>query len=156
MTEWTVREVDHADRELAPLVRAYMAEMISRYHRRPAREDEIDEQFAADTRTPPRMLLARYDGRARGCVGVRSLDEDTAEVSRVFIDPAARGTGGGIALLDAADVHARSLGVARIRLDTRADLVEARNLYARHGYREIPAYNDSPYAQHWFEKMLTP
>ena len=28
-------------------------------------------------------------------------------------------------------------------------------MYARDGYREIPAYNDSKYAGHWFEKSLT-
>ena len=43
-------------------------------------------------------------------------------------------------------------GRDRIRLDTRADLVEARALYARHGYVEIPAYSHGPYAEHWFEK----
>ncbi|MFD6640080.1 GNAT family N-acetyltransferase [Micromonospora chalcea] len=26
--------------------------------------------------------------------------------------------------------------------------------YARHGYREIPAFTSGPYAQHWFEKSL--
>jgi GNAT superfamily N-acetyltransferase len=155
-TKWPVAEVDAADAELTPLLRAYMAEMISRYHGRPAREDEIDAEFAADTRTPPRMLLARYDDRPLGCVGLRTLDACTAEVTRVFIDPVARGTGGGAALLGAAHTLARSLGMTRIRLDTRSDLVEARRLYARHGYREIPAYNDGPYAQHWFEKALTP
>lgn len=41
-----------------------------------------------------------------------------------------------------------------LRLDTRSDLVEARALYVRHGFAEIPAYNDNPYAQHWYEKPL--
>ena len=35
-----------------------------------------------------------------------------------------------------------------------ADLVEARRLYARQGYSEIPAYNSGPYAEHWFEKRV--
>ncbi|HEV7899165.1 MAG TPA: hypothetical protein VGP31_15120 [Planosporangium sp.] len=39
-------------------------------------------------------------------------------------------------------------------LETRHDLVEARNLYAKHGYVEIPPYFDDPYAEHWFEKRL--
>ncbi|PWU62123.1 GNAT family N-acetyltransferase, partial [Micromonospora globispora] len=50
--------------------------------------------------------------------------------------------------------QARAAGADRIRLDTRADLVEARALYARHGYVEIPAFNDGQYAEHWFEKTL--
>ena len=45
-------------------------------------------------------------------------------------------------------------GLTTARLDTRKDLVEARRLYARHGYVEVPAFNDSPYADHWFGKSL--
>ncbi len=42
-----------------------------------------------------------------------------------------------------------------IRADTRHDLVEARGLYTKHGFVEIPAYSRGPYADHWFEKRLT-
>jgi hypothetical protein len=45
--------------------------------------------------------------------------------------------------------------VATLRLDTRSDLTEARRLYARHGYREVPAFSQGPYADHWFEKTLS-
>jgi len=34
-------------------------------------------------------------------------------------------------------------------------LVEARRLYARLGYREVPPFNAGQYAEHWFEKTLT-
>jgi hypothetical protein len=44
--------------------------------------------------------------------------------------------------------------VRAIRLDTRTDLVEARTLYAKHGYAEIDAYHDGLYAEHFFEKWL--
>ncbi|CAM5276926.1 N-acetyltransferase [Streptomyces avidinii] len=70
------------------------------------------------------------------------------------MDRRAGGTGGGAALLEVLEAEARALGAVRVRLDTRSDLVEARALYARHGYAEIPAYNDGQYAQHWFEKPL--
>jgi hypothetical protein len=36
---------------------------------------------------------------------------------------------------------------------TRA-LTEAIALYRAAGYREVPAFNDEPYAHHWFEKVL--
>ncbi len=41
-----------------------------------------------------------------------------------------------------------------LRLDTRADLLEARRLYARHGYREAPPFSRRPYADYWYEKAL--
>ncbi len=33
-------------------------------------------------------------------------------------------------------------GRSRLRLDTRSDLVEARRLYERLGYREVPPFNE--------------
>src|SRR5690606_40443741 len=47
-----------------------------------------------------------------------------------------------------------SLGVQTLQLDTSRHLIEAQTLYLRNGYKEIPAYNDNPYADHWFEKRL--
>ena len=41
-----------------------------------------------------------------------------------------------------------------MRLDVRSDLVEARAMYARLGYRGVPAFNDRAYVEHWFEKRL--
>jgi hypothetical protein len=43
-----------------------------------------------------------------------------------------------------------------LRLDTHRSLEAARAMYLRNGYREIPAYNDNPYAHHWFEKRIAP
>ena len=31
---------------------------------------------------------------------------------------------------------------------------KAISLYRAAGYREVPAFNDEPYAHHWFEKSL--
>lgn len=50
--------------------------------------------------------------------------------------------------------HSRARGLTTLRLDTRSDLTEARNLYARIGFTEIDAFNSSPYAEHWFERSL--
>ena len=68
--------------------------------------------------------------------------------------PAARRRGLGSRLLDHLEAHARDHGVATLRLDTRDDLVEARRLYARHGYAEVRPFSQGPYADHWFEKDL--
>lgn len=40
------------------------------------------------------------------------------------------------------------------RVYTRLDLVEARGLYVRRGYREIPAYTTGPYMDIWYGKDL--
>ena len=58
--------------------------------------------------------------------------------------PTARGDGG-----------PRSRAGRRVlRLETNGTLVEAIALYRSAGYAEVPAFNDEPYAHHWFEKAL--
>jgi hypothetical protein len=55
-------------------------------------------------------------------------------------------------LLTALETQATTLQLSLLQLDTHGSLTEARKLYARNGYVEIPAYNNNPYAHHWFEK----
>jgi hypothetical protein len=47
-------------------------------------------------------------------------------------------------------------GVRVLRLETNRTLREAISLYRSAGYREVAAFNDEPYAHHWFEKSLEP
>ncbi|MDF3294048.1 GNAT family N-acetyltransferase [Streptomyces silvisoli] len=148
------------------LLREYYTDIVHRYyqthHGRDAAPAEIDQALAEEPSghlAPPggEFLVARRDGMVAGCAGVHLLAPGTAELTRVFIRPPARRHGGGTRLISAAERAARrTLRAGLLRLDTRHDLVEARALYARMGYAEIPAYNDSPYAGHWFEKSLTP
>ncbi|MEV4495446.1 GNAT family N-acetyltransferase [Micromonospora arborensis] len=157
---WSTSNVrpDHPD--AVQLLREYMTEMVVRYHRRPALPGEVDEALAElpsnDLIDPSGLLLLAHHGAdLAGCAGLR-WQPGWAELTRVFVRPAHRGAGGGAALLTAVEERARAAGADRIRLDTRNDLVEARALYARHGYVEIPAYLQRRYAEHWFEKRLTP
>ncbi|SCF11910.1 Acetyltransferase (GNAT) family protein [Micromonospora coriariae] len=155
---WVTTAVRPDQPDAALLLREYMTEMVVRYHRRPALPGEVDLALAdlpSDDLTDPTglLLLAHRGGDLAGCAGLR-WQPDWAELTRVFIRPAHRGTGGGGALLAAVEQRAREAGMDRIRLDTRNDLVEARALYARHGYVEIPAFSLGPYAEHWFEKRL--
>ena len=49
---------------------------------------------------------------------------------------------------------AAARGVRVLRLDTNRSRAEAIGLYRSAGYREVSAFNDEPYAHHWFEKVL--
>lgn len=100
------------------------------------------------------FLVARLDGVAVGCGGVRRLGPGVAEVKRMFVRPDARGRGVGSRLLDALEDRARRLGCAVVRLDTDEALAPAVALYERAGYRRIPSYNDNPDATAWFERRL--
>ncbi|MFF3619973.1 GNAT family N-acetyltransferase [Streptomyces sp. NPDC002467] len=156
---WTVAPEPYDTPDAVVLLRAYYAEVAGRYWKRSVTEAEIDQgvlDFPADGLAPPtgQFVVGRLAGEPLACGGLRLLDPVTAELTRVYVDTRTRGTGGGAALLEVLESEARALGAERVRLDTRSDLVEARALYARHGYLEIPAYNDGPYAEHWFEKRL--
>jgi DNA-binding MarR family transcriptional regulator/GNAT superfamily N-acetyltransferase len=106
--------------------------------------------------TPPRgcFLIARLDGAAVGCGMLRAAEAATGEIKRLWVEASVRGLGIGRRLLGELEAEARRFGLARVRLDTNAVLSEAQNLYRSSGYREIPRYNDDPYAHYWFEKAL--
>jgi len=46
-------------------------------------------------------------------------------------------------------------GTTHVRLETNKTLKEAGGLYRSAGYDEVAAFNDEPYAHHWFEKRLS-
>ncbi|WP_066955951.1 GNAT family N-acetyltransferase, partial [Streptomyces lushanensis] len=158
---WSVRPEPFTTPDATRLRRAYYAEVAGRYWGRPATGAEIDQGLAddpADPLAPPtgEFLVGRYGGRAASCGGLRLLDARTAELTRVYVSPAARGTGGGGALLAALEEAALRFGAERLVLDTRLDLVEARGLYVKHGFREIPPYGEpGPYSEIWYGRELT-
>jgi len=100
------------------------------------------------------FLVLYADGRPLGCGGVKTLEPGVGEIKRIWIVPAGRRRGHARRLLAALEDAARGLGHRIIRLDTAAAMPEAQALYASSGYREIPAYNDNPYAARWYEKRL--
>lgn len=149
-----------AAEEARRILRAYFDDVASRYYGRPATGDEITAAMSedpSDDLASPRglLLVAQEKADVLGCAGLRLLPGHVAEVTRVFVVPAARRRGLGSRLLDCMEEHARRHRVSALRLDTRRDLVEARRLYARHGYREVAPFSSGPYADHWFEKTLS-
>ncbi|MFG2357775.1 GNAT family N-acetyltransferase [Streptomyces sp. NPDC048521] len=161
---WTIAPEPYGSPVAAALWRAYYTEVSDRWYLlhegRRTEPDELEREIAArpgDELAPPtgQLLVGRYDGEPAGSAGVRLLDPDTAELTRVFVVEGMRGKGGAALLVAAAEEEAaRALGARRIILDTRSDLVEARALYARLGYTETGPHNDDVYAEHWFRKEL--
>jgi GNAT superfamily N-acetyltransferase len=162
---WVVERADVASAESAVLLRDYLVDVSDRWFRlhedRDSTPEEIEQSLAempSDDLAPPTgdFVVARSGERLVGCVGVRLVPDrsDVAELKRMFVRPEARGTGLAGALLAAVEEAARALGATTVRLDTRLDLVEARALYRRQGYVEVPAFNDGDYAEVWYAKPL--
>jgi DNA-binding MarR family transcriptional regulator/RimJ/RimL family protein N-acetyltransferase len=100
------------------------------------------------------FVIARLEGEAVGCGGLKRVDEATGEIKRVWTAPSARGLGVARRMLRTLEAAARKKRLKTLRLDTNRSLTEAHALYRSEGYEEIPPFNDNPYADHWFEKRL--
>jgi GNAT superfamily N-acetyltransferase len=152
---WTVREEPPDSPDAEALLRDYFAELTVRYFGRATTEEEIDETVAEYPSTGvAAFFLLRAGDEPAGCLGVYR----TGEITRMYVAPRFRRAGGARALVAGAEAHARSHGLKRLFLDTRADLVEARELYLACGFTEIPPATDTPgpFQDHWYEKRLDP
>ena len=108
--------------------------------------------------TPPRglFLVARLHGEPVGCAGLKLPPGAPAEIKRMWVDPEVRGLGVARRLLGELEGRAADHGRTRVRLDTNRALTEAVRLYRSFGFREVPPFNEEPYAHHWFEKPVVP
>jgi ribosomal protein S18 acetylase RimI-like enzyme len=135
-------------------VQAYVTELARRF------DDGFDTALSIsateDEMTPPAglFLLATLHGEPVGCGAVKFHPEAPAEIKRMWVSPQVRGLGLGRRLLAQLEAHAEARGVRTLRLETNRTLDEAISLYRTAGYREVAAFNDEPYAHHWFEKTI--
>jgi GNAT superfamily N-acetyltransferase len=86
------------------------------------------------------MLLASLGTEPVGCVGLRRVTADTAELKRMYVRPAFRGQGIARALLAACEQRARALGYAQLWLETGTLQPEAVALYLSTGYEPVSAF----------------
>ena len=94
--------------------------------------------------------------RPLGCGGLRALDAEHGEVKRMYVDPAARGTGVSVAILRRLEEDARGYGWTRLVLETGERQPDAMRFYEREGYHPIPRfgyYADSELSR-CYEKSL--
>jgi DNA-binding MarR family transcriptional regulator/GNAT superfamily N-acetyltransferase len=110
---------------------------------------------ASELRSPAGLLLlARLDGEPIGCAALKFHTDAPSEIKRMWVSIEARGLGLGQRLLRELETQAQAAGVSMLHLETNRALHEAIACYRKSGYREVAAFNDEPYAHHWFEKRL--
>jgi len=95
---------------------------------------------------PPRgaLYLARVDGVAAGCIGLRPFSDAVGELKRLYVDPAFRSQGLARALVSAAIAAARRIGYTALVLDTLSSMRPAIALYESFGFQPTEAYYPNP------------
>jgi len=102
------------------------------------------------------FLVCLADNSPIGCLGLRPLDPDTAELKRMFVRPRSRGLGAARLMLREMENRAIAKGFKQIVLETGNQQRAAIDLYLANGYESIPPYNkdaDGP-ASVCFRKAL--
>ncbi|MEW4413175.1 GNAT family N-acetyltransferase [Clostridium sp. AN503] len=107
--------------------------------------DEELEHLEAKYGIPAgRLLLAYYDNKLAGCIGLRKIDEANCEMKRLYVRPQFRGQHIGDYLVQEIIRAAKEIGYIHMLLDTLPFLQSAVRLYKKYGFYEIKSYNDSP------------
>ena len=150
-----IRRSTLASPDAARLIAALNAELKATFPEPGATHFSLaGEQVAAGDGA---FVIAYLDGLAVGCGAVRRLDEATAELKRMYVDPSVRSRGIGRALVEALEREARLLGVTRVVLETGTRLAPAIKLYEGMGYGRIPLFGEylsSPDTSLCFGKSL--
>jgi DNA-binding MarR family transcriptional regulator/GNAT superfamily N-acetyltransferase len=100
------------------------------------------------------MLVAYLRSEPVGCGAVKHHPGAPSEIKRMWVAEHARGLGIAKRMLAELEALATGSGARAARLETNRALTEAIAMYRAAGYVEVPAFNDEPFAHHWFEKDL--
>lgn len=111
---------------------------------------ELDARYGFDDHEPGPMpseadiavfLVAVDDsGKAIACGALRQLDETSAEVKRMYVVPASRGSGVATAILRALEKASVERGWPIVRIETGTAQPDAQRFYEREGYEKIPLF----------------
>ena len=154
MADAEIRPVDPEHPDARYCLREYAAELNRRSPR------HFDPSVGAtalphEVRPPAGEFFVAYlHGEPVGCGAVKHHPGAPAEIKRMWIAPQARGAGLGRRLLGKLEECARRGGATVAHIETSAVLTEALGLYRSTGWREVPPFNDEPFADHWLEKEL--
>ncbi|HRE82567.1 MAG TPA: GNAT family N-acetyltransferase [Opitutaceae bacterium] len=90
------------------------------------------------------LWLAKIDGQAVGCIGLRAFSKKEGELKRLYVLPEQRGRGVARALVVKALEGARAAGYTTVVLDTLATMTAAIQLYTSVGFRPAEPYYPNP------------
>lgn len=146
-----IRFVDADNADFLALVQQldeYYFQVVGEVHRRYAKYND------------PHLLNARMvayqGGKAAGCGAWKKIDDQTAEIKRIFVASDCRRQGVASALIRALEQDVAAHGYTRAILETARTTDDSAALYHKLGYQEIAYYGSPAGAENCrcFEKML--
>jgi putative acetyltransferase len=131
----TIEPADPAGETAQKLINELCQELSGRYGVAPS-------PFSPSEAQMPRtiFLIARNGSQPVGCAAIRQIDDNTAEVKRMYVAVGARRLGIGRRVLAELERFANEFGYRILRLETGNRQPEAIALYENHGFHRIPPF----------------
>lgn len=137
--------------EIADILREYIAWLRDEMQRIGAPDLDPDDLVAQTLNNLPaylpphgHLLTARNaQGLLLGVGFLKQIRADAVEIKRLYVRPAARGTGLGRTLVDRLLDTARSMNAAKVLIDTGRFMTQAQALYRSLGFKTVERYAES-------------
>lgn len=100
------------------------------------------------------FVIAEAEGRVVGMGALRRVNNDTAEIKRMRVQPELQGKGLGTRMLKLLESKAKELGYKRLILDTSLQQQAALHIYTKHGYKEYKRGELGGLTTVWMEKGI--
>jgi len=143
MANYTIREIQPGDNEtLATIVRNTLAEFGANHpgtvYYDPS-TDYLYELFQTKRAVYFVALLENGIAGGGGIFPTEGLPEDTCELVKMYLSPAARGIGLGKALIEKCLAWAKKNGFQKVYLESMPELTKALVVYEKMGFRYLPS-----------------
>jgi GNAT superfamily N-acetyltransferase len=136
----TIARADLTARTSLALIESLNEELRAMYPEPGATHFQLDPEQVTGARGA--FFVVYRDATPVGCGAFRFIDAGTAEIKRMYVTPAARGTGLGRRLVAALEAEARALGARALVLETGVRQTAALALYRAVGFEPIPLYGE--------------
>ncbi|HMT27805.1 MAG TPA: GNAT family N-acetyltransferase [Bacteroidia bacterium] len=105
---------------------------------------------------PPhgKVMLAFINNKACGIGCLKSINDETGEIKRMYVNPSFRKIGAGRALMKSLIQGAKESGYKSVRLDSPKFMDAAHSLYRSFGFKEIPVYPEVEIPEEFREYLL--
>jgi len=126
----------HLDETFEAYVAKYMAEFIENYD--PAKET---------------LWIVEQENEIIGSIAIAKIDDKTAQLRWLLVEPHIRNNGIGTKLIHEALSFCRNRGYQKVILGTFSDLIIARRLYEKNGFRLIESKSHPIWGQNLTEEQ---